>query len=184
MSDAAQKARVNIHGRRPGRGLRPCLIVLKLLCVAAFLGGLMTLLATTTMEPQPLSHADWSRRAEHIGRIYRWVIVPGVTGAEIVGVLLFASIWRVMLRMRWFVVKATLIVVFMPALHLLTRHQLSGLRLSAAADAGTPQPAELQAAIWAGAGFALALGIVLLILGRVKPRLGQDYGRTFGSAKS
>lgn len=184
MSGAAQQRHVNIHGRRPGRGLRPCLIVVKLICVAAFLGGLMTLPATTTTEPQPLSPADWSRRAEHIGRIYRWVIVPGVTGAEIVGVLLFASIWRVMLRMRWFVVKATLIVVFIPALHVFSRHQLNRLRLSAAADAGTVPPSELQAAIWTGAVFALALGVVLLILGRVKPRLGQDYGRTFGSAKS
>jgi hypothetical protein len=175
--------RVNIHGRRPGRGLRPYLIVAKLVCVAAFLGGLMTLLATTLAEPPPQSQEAWAHRAEYIGRIYRWVIVPGVTGAEVVGVLLFVSIWRVMLRMRWFLLKAALIIVCMPTLHVLTRHQLAGLRMAALADSATALPPEIQMAIWAGAAFSLVLGILLLVLGRIKPRLGQDYGRTFASTK-
>jgi uncharacterized membrane protein len=179
MDDASRKENANVHGRRGGRGLRPYFIVLKLICVAGFLGGLMALLAAMLAGPRPTSTADWQQRADLIGRTFRWIIVPGVTGAEIVGILLLSSIWRTLIRMRWFVVKIVLVVVGMPGLHLFMSGRSEKLQALLSASAEPALAAEVHGHLLAGAVFALGLGVVLLILGRIKPRLGQNYGRTF-----
>ncbi len=173
---------VNVYGRRGGRGARPYLIVLKLICVAGFVGGLLTVLAVALTGPGPTSERDWRERVEFVGKAFRWVIVPGVTGAEIVGFLLVSSIWRVMIRMRWFIVKMALVLLCMPALHFLMSGWLSDLRLFASVTPDLSRAAEVHGRLLAGASLALALGIALVILGRIKPRLGQDYGRTFGAS--
>ncbi len=183
MSGEAGKY-ANIHGRRGGRGVRPYLIVLKVTCVAGFLGGLMTVLAVLWSGPHPTSGDEWRERAEFIGRAFRWVIVPGVTGAEIVGVLLASSIWRVMIRMRWFIGKMALVFVCMPSLHFFMSGRLADLRVFASVAPDPARAADVHGQLLVGTCFALVLGIVLVILGRIKPRLGQDYGRTFGSGKS
>ena len=179
MNAPSRKTYPNVHGRRGGRGLRPILIVLKLICVAAFVGGLIVLLAAVIAAPPPASPEDWQQRADLISRTFRRAIVPGVTGAEIAGILLFSSIWRTLLRMRWFQVKIVLVAVCMPALHLFMSGRSEKLHAILSATADPASAAEVHGHLLTGAVFALGLGIVLLVLGRIKPRLGQDYGRTF-----
>lgn len=175
----------NIHGRRAGRGARPYLIVVKLLSVAAFIGGLICVLVLALAGPPPEDLAAWRAQAELIRRTYLGLIIPGVTVAVATGLLLFASIWRVMIRMRWFVTKAILVIVCVPALHVFMRGRSVALR--AALNAEPPDFAAAEAIrshLLAGTVAALAFAIAAMILGRIKPRLGQDYGRTFARPQS
>jgi len=170
---------VNIYGRKGGRGGRPYFIVLKLICVAAFLGGLMTLLALMLVGPSPTSQQEWQVRADLISTAFRRVIIPGVTGAEIAGLILLASVWRTLIRMRWLMVKAVIILVCMPSFHLLLSSRSENLHAIVSAGGDLPAAAAIHAQMLAGSAAGLAVGIVILILGRIKPRLGQDFGRTF-----
>ncbi|HSW46592.1 MAG TPA: hypothetical protein VLM89_13590, partial [Phycisphaerae bacterium] len=179
MAGQSRKEYVNVHGRKGGRGSRPYFLVFKLVCVAGFLGGLMALLAVTAGRPVPVSQAQWQERADLISRVFRWVIIPGVTGAEIAGVILLVSIWRALIRMRWFVVKIILVLVCMPAFHLILSTRSERLQAIVAAGTDLPAAAEIHSQMLAGSATALVVGLVLLILGRIKPRLGQSYGRTF-----
>lgn len=175
----------NIYGRRPGRGLRPYLIVLKILSVAAFFGGLMVVLIVVLGRPVPRSPASWHDEIALVHRIYTGVIIPGLVAALVFGTPLFASIWRVMLRMRWFAVKMILIAVAVPALHLYMRSRSLAVEALLAQPAPDLQHASaLRAQMTAGTVLAIVFAVAAIILGRVKPRLGQDYGRTFGTGQS
>lgn len=181
---AADKPR-NIYGRRPGRGLRPYLIVLKILSVAAFFGGLMVVLIAVLGRPAPQNSAGWHDEIALVHRIYIGVIVPGLVAALVFGTLLFASIWRAMLRMRWFVAKMILIAVAVPALHFYMRSRSLAMEALFAQPAPDLQQASaLRVQMTAGTVLAIVFAVAAIILGRVKPRLGQNYGRTFGSRQS
>jgi hypothetical protein len=170
----------NIHGRRPGRGMRPYLIVLKILSVAVFFGGLVVVLIGVLLRPEPLDGHGWRDELVLIHRIYVGVIIPGLAAALVFGTLLFASIWRVMIRMRWFVTKMILIFFAVPALHVFMRSRSLAVELSLAQPTPDLQQASvLRDQMVAGTALAIVFAIATIILGRVKPRLGQDYGRTF-----
>ena len=113
-----------------------------------------------------------------IARAYRWVIVPGVVGAHVMGILLLSSMWRAMLRMRWFVTKAVLIVAGMPALHVWLSTRVKALEQVSRTSGDLTSAARLDRQIMVGAIIAFLLGVVIAFLGRVKPRLGQDFSRT------
>jgi len=170
----------NVHGRRPGRGLRPYLIVLKLLSVATFFGGLIVLLAGVFARGEPADLAAWRAEAELIRRIHLAAIIPGLAGAFVFGTLLLASIWAVLVRMRWFVTKMMLIALAVPGLHALMRSRLLALEALLARPVPDLQQASLiRDQMTAGTLAAILFAVAAIILGRVKPRLGQDYGRTF-----
>jgi len=171
----------NIHGRRWGRGFRPYLIVLKLLCVAAYTGGLMGLLAVAFQPGIPGDREGWRQLAGTLHRAYAWVIVPGFVGAMAVGALLTASMARAMVRMRWFQVKVLLLVTVGPTLHVLLRGRLASFRHLVIEGDNVEAMTSAYNQLLAGTVAGLLFGIILLALGRVKPRLGQDYGKTFAS---
>jgi len=170
----------NIHGRRPGRGIRPYLIVLKILSVAAFFGGLVTLLGGVLLAPPPGDATAWRDQLALVHLVYVRVIIPGIVSALVFGTLLFASIWQAMIRMRWFVTKMVLIAVGVPALHVFLRSRMMALAtLLAGTDPDLQRAAALRDQLTAGTVAAILFAVAAITLGRVKPRLGQDYGRTF-----
>lgn len=169
----------NIYGRRPGRGLRPYLIVLKVLSVACFLGGSAAVLAVLLASP-PADLEGWRHRGGSVERVYRAVIIPGLGSALVFGTVLFASIWRAMLRMRWFITKMVLIVVAVPALHVYASSRMLALEsLLAQPSPDLQQALRLCNQMAIGTLAAIVFAVASIVLGRVKPRLGQDYGRTF-----
>jgi len=184
MADAQPRQVVNVHGRRWGRGARPWLLMVKLVGVAAFLGGLLTLLAVAWQDASQPDRAGGPSHTTLIVRTYRCVIVPGVIGAEIAGVLLLASIWRVMLRMRWFLLKAGLLIVGLPALHLYLSSRVAALAEAGGEGMDPTNWATLDRRVFWGTLAALVVGLAVAWLGRIKPRLGQDFGRTFARRKS
>lgn len=173
--------RVNIHGRRGGRGIRPFLLILKLTGVAMFLGGLISLLILVLLPAAPQTVEAWQHQASLIRRAFLCVIIPGLLLAIVAGLLLAASMWRVMIRMRWFVVKIVVIAVGAACLHLFMHGR--SVALQATLQRTAPDLAEaaaLRKQLLTGTAVTILFGLTVTILGRVKPRLGQDYGRTFG----
>lgn len=173
----------NRHGRRWGRGARPYLIMLKLIGVAAFLGGLAGVLVIVLAQPAPPTAAGWEMRVAQLRRAFLWLIIPGSTLASLAGLALLASVWQALIRMRWFQVKLTLIVIGLPCLHLYLRDRLMTLAemSQAGKPPGTTGLAMVDGDLLRGVAAGIALGLGIACLGRVKPRLWQNYGRTFGS---
>ena len=169
----------NIYGRRGGRGIRPYLLVAKTVFVAAFIGGLVSVLVLVLLPPLPAT--DEARRlyADALHRAYAWVVIPSLVGAMMCGLALLASFWRVAIRLRWLQVKGLLLVVCVPLLHSFMRHRSQTLQEMLAADQPDGQVlATYRDQILAGTIVVLAFGILTAVLGRVKPRLGQRYAVT------
>lgn len=174
----------NVHGRRWGRGWRPWLLIPKLFCVAVATGGLVSLLVLVFARPVPENAAGWQQESLLITRMYRFVVVPALVGAMLFGLLLAFFHLRAFLRMRWFQVKLVLIAVCVPGLHTFMYRKSMAFK---AALVDPPDPAAaavLRGHLFAGTLAALAFVLTAMILGRIKPRLGQDYGRTFAKQPS
>ncbi len=166
----------NIYGRRGGRGSRPYLLVAKIVFVAAFIGGLVSVLVLVLLPPLPATGDARRLYADALHRAYAWVIIPSLVGAMTCGLTLLASFWRVAIRMRWLQVKLLLIVACVPLLHSFMRQRSQALQEMLAADQPDGQVlATYRDQILAGTIAVLAFGILMAALGRVKPRLGQGY---------
>jgi hypothetical protein len=169
----------NIHGRKWGRGLRPYLLLPKVILVGIFLGGIVSVLMLAFLEPPPGTHPEWTRHARLIQSMYIRVIVPALVGTLVTGILLSLSHLRAFLRMRWFQLKLALIVAFVPALHVIMRERSLALRAALAEPEDLAAAAVLRTHMMWGTLVVLLFALVVILLGRIKPRLGQDYGRTF-----
>ncbi len=173
------KTYTNRHGRKWGRGLRPYLIVPKLFFVAGFLGGLMGTLMIVYAQPVPATPAEWAGHLDLVHRAYSHLIVPCLVGAMLFGLVLLSSHFRAFIRMRWFQVKIFLVAVGVPCLHVYMYDRMQMLTRFVQEERFVEATAY-RGHMASGTVAALAFGLVVLFLGRVKPRLGQDYGRTFG----
>jgi uncharacterized membrane protein len=148
------------------------------ICVGLIVGGTFSLLVLQLLGPTP---AGGERRdfAALIARAHRLVIITGAAGAMLFGALLLMEPFRALIRMRWLQVKLGLIVVFVPGMHLLMRSGVAAL--AEAENAASARSAHAQ--LLAGTIVTLVGAIMLVVLGRIKPRLGQDYGRTFAKKR-
>lgn len=169
----------NVHGRRWGRGIRPYLLTAKIVGVAMFFGGLVSVLVLVLLPERPIGEAGWLQLSDQVRRAHVWVIIPGLVVAMAAGLLLLASIWRALIRMRWFQVKLALVVVCVPTLHLVMSSRSLALRSAISEHEPACEYERLCGQLIAGTLAALVFALAVMVLGRVKPRLGQDYGRTF-----
>ncbi|MCC7406554.1 MAG: hypothetical protein IT442_00675 [Phycisphaeraceae bacterium] len=162
----------NLHGRKPGRGIRPWLLIPKVLSFATLLGGLIAALgiALSARQDDP---ASAQQAARTIAVIVHWTIIPGGAGAFLFGLLLLLQHPAVFLRLRWLQLK----LVLLPALillHLYTRHLNKSL---------PDHPADLTAL----RGMLLAavlLTALIIFLGRHKPRLTQNWAKDFPAPRN
>lgn len=166
MADYANK-----HGRRPGRGLRPWLLIPKVLCVAALFGGFLA--ASVLLHTHhPTTHAQWADLIESVSTLFLRLIVPAVFCVVILGVLLLVQHWRVFLAMRWVRLKLMLLLLALPPLHLTGRWLIGEARL-ALAEGDLDRVAELMGRFTLTADLAIVALAVVMVIGRHKPRLGQ-----------
>lgn len=168
----------NIHGRKPTRGIRPWLLLPKVLAVFTLLGGLLAaLILICTSDPR--TPADWRYLERTLTRLYHWMVVPGAVASIMLGVmLLLADGWRIMLRQRWLQVKLALLAVAIPGLHTLSRGLLLWIRYELVV--GEPDgPHGLLDALGSVTAAGVAVLVVVIILGRLKPRLGQNWARAY-----
>jgi len=170
-------AYVNRYGRKGGRGVRPVLLMIKLVGVMAWFGAL---LATTVFcfVAAPTTRDDWAEMLDviHVNMVY--VGVPGLIVALVAGALLLWHHGMVLWRMRWLKTKLAILAVAIPVLHL----SLSSLLRSIRADLLYMEP-DGPGGRWElfriGLIVAIVVFLAVIMLGRIKPRLGQNYARTF-----
>jgi uncharacterized membrane protein len=185
MTDTLQEYE-NIHGRRPGRGVRPYLLVLKLFVIAVYVGTLTAVLALVFLHGRPTDARLWEFEMSILERAYRLLVIPSICVTLLMGLLLWSSHARAFLRMRWLQAKLVLVIMCLPALHLPMRHWMHRLDELVPPDGGeaVAEAIDIRSRLVGGSAAALSLAVVLIMLGRIKPRLGQDYGRTFAQGRS
>lgn len=160
----------NVHGRKGGRGLRPWLLIPKVLGAGTYFGGLIAAAAVIggfyANAGGEATRQQWVDLANTLRAIFVYAAVPGVTIAILCGVaLLWHSGWALW-RMRWMKVKATVVVLTIPVLHLFMSGRLAEVR-----EAGAGGAAMTQFNI--GLAAAIVMAGLVIFLGRHKPRLGQ-----------
>lgn len=177
-------AYVNQFGRKPSRGLRPWLLLPKVLCVAGYLGGLAAALTLYLASNLPsLGPADPRRlwTIHLLGRLFIYLIVPSLLGVLLFGLALLLQHPLIFLRMRWLQFKLIAVAILIPSAHLYLRSRLLLLRQSATDHLPNPT-AERQ--FLTGLIITLAASIALVLLARFKPRLGQNWARTYAGIQT
>ncbi len=166
---------VNIHGRKGGRGARPWLLIPKVLCLAIFVGAYFA--ATALWFYYRLGYSDgtvWPVRAVSV--VFRIVIVPGLIATLLFGLLLFAQHPKVFITRRWLQAKL-LIAVALIGIHTIARGTFKSIKAVVLDASWQGEPAEIEAKC-ARFSVCLILGlsgaVLLVLLGRLKPRLGQQ----------
>ncbi|MFP4145334.1 MAG: hypothetical protein ACLFV3_09335 [Phycisphaeraceae bacterium] len=170
----------NIHGRKQTRGWRPVLLIGKVLSYILLMGGLACVVVLLSG-----SNADLlppPRLLHQLRQLYAFIIIPGSTAAILFGILLVIEAGpRVMLRLRWLQVKLAMVFLGLPALHLVSAWQIHRWKeyaedLQAPALGLTPLPTKIL--FWTSLA-GLAWLVLIVILGRIKPRLRQNWAAAY-----
>ena len=172
----------NQHGRRPTRGIRPWLFIPKLVSVAVFIGSLAAAnFIWFTSRWTELDQADPRRlwTVNLIGDMMRLLTVPALLLAIAFGIALLLQHPRTFLRLRWVRFKLACLLVIIPASHFFLSSRLALLR-SAAGSAHDGTAAATQFGL--GLIVALISFVGIVVTARLKPRLGQNWARTFSAA--
>lgn len=207
----------NIHGRRPGRGLRPWLLIPKVLAVGLLWGSLVSVTVLwcyhlyTRPDPRKFpseyllseytsaESPEFSPPAgppegppegllseghrmpalgviEYISFTLRFITLPALLVAVVFGVMLFVQHPRQFFRLRWWQVKVVSMLVGLPIAYLFISSRLALLRQATLGH--TPDhAAESQLTI--GLLVLLVSTVWIVFLGRMKPRLGQNWANTY-----
>lgn len=163
----------NIHGRKPGRGIRPWLLLPKVLCVGVYFGGVVAatfLWITADRTAPPLAALN------QVSRLFLYVNVPALLAAIVLGILLFFQHPRQFIRLRWFQVKLVTLVLTIPAGHLFTSSRVRMLRQAfEQGQSDADNAGQLTACLLV----MVVLTAWVILLGRLKPRLGQNWARAY-----
>jgi hypothetical protein len=167
MPPDAPATYVNVHGRRPTRGLRPWLLIPKVLAVGAVLGMMLAMILATNAAHDFAQAGQGEGAAEYlwlVRRLFHLFIERGIGIAALLGILLFLQHRAVFLRQRWWQAKMAALACS-GALSLWLAPRMGELN-----PASTPGAWKLVAA---GQWGLIGLTICVIVLGRLKPRLGQ-----------
>jgi uncharacterized membrane protein SirB2 len=171
----------NRFGRRPGRGLRPWLLLPKLLAVALYFGGLAAV-ATLWFSADFSSLAPFDPRRllllDHIGFLIRHLVVPALLAAMVFGFALHIQHAREFIRMRWLQVKLVTLALYIPSAHLFLSSRMALLR-TAFSQHRADDSATRQFTI--GLIAALMVSGAVIALARLKPRLAQNWARVYST---
>ena len=167
--------------RRGGRGLRPWLILPKFIAVGLLLGGITTNLVILILyTDEKVTYMNCPATVELMRWIFRLMVIPGSSLAILAGLCLAATNhWAVMTRQRWLQLKIMIVVTAIPILHFWLRHQLNTLH-----HGNTGVETDLSIG-YLHTVLIIAAGIILLLiwLGRIKPKLGQNWAKTYSRLK-
>lgn len=161
----------NKHGRRPGRGLRPFILIPKILSVGALFGGFLAV-AVLLNASNPQTLEQWRHLDDSVNILFTHLIVPAVFCVIGFGLILLWMHWRALLAMRWVKVKLVLLILVLPPLHLTGRYLTGQLDIAL-------QQGNLDRVAMLMGRFTLTIDLavlaVALVIGfsRHKPRLGQ-----------
>jgi len=183
----AEPAKVNRHGRKPGRGIRPVLLIPKIVAVCMLLGGLAAV-AILLRPGQAWTMPALAATTDDISHLFRFLIIPAAGLAILCGIALLLQHPKILLRQRWMQAKLVLLVIAIPLGHILTRTQMQTLHTIAHGESAIPASSMMRPAVVDRMfGLAIAAQMLLgfiLILGRLKPALGQNWARAYRKAKA
>ncbi len=166
---------VNIHGRQGGRGIRPLFLLPKLISLAVFVGGYVSAIVLWFYFRGGYSGGQlWPVQA--VSLVFRQVIIPSLISTLFFGLLLFLQHPKVFIKRRWLQVKLVVAAV-LPLLHLLARKNFETIKAGLLDPQSANSPEDVETACQRFS-LCLVLGLsaalLLVILGRYKPRFGQD----------
>ncbi|HEY7087424.1 MAG TPA: hypothetical protein VH518_04995 [Tepidisphaeraceae bacterium] len=167
---------VNIYGRKGGRGIRPWLLLPKVIAVAIYVGGLTGVLGLWLASDFTSLELNDPRRAlvlDQVSRLMVFLVVPALLVAIIFGIALLLQHPKQLLRMRWLQVKLIGLAILIPSSHFYCRARFTLLRQAT----DHTQSDEWARQLTLGLLVALLGSICVVILGRLKPRLGQNPAR-------
>jgi uncharacterized membrane protein len=170
---------INRFGRRGGRGIRPWFLLPKVIAVGLYLGGLAAALVIWLAAGFSALDAADPQRLRLIGQmrlLMLVLVVPALLAVLVLGLLLLLQHPRQLIRMRWIIVKLGSVAVVITGGHLFVSSRLRMLREAYRAGVADDS-AALQFAL--GLAVVLAGSIWIIILGRLKPRLGQNWARAY-----
>jgi hypothetical protein len=176
MAPPAPTTLANVHGRKPTRGLRPWLLIPKVVAVGFVLGLSIVELLLTNWARQSADFGDADYAAHDLFLVKHFLthfLEPAVGLAALLGLLLFLQHPAVFLRQRWWQGKMVLLAATGAAsLWLAGRLELLG--------PGSLSSLWRQVA-WGQWGL-IGLTISVIVLGRLKPRLGSNPARAGAGA--
>jgi uncharacterized membrane protein len=171
--------------RKAGRGFRPFLLIPKVLAMAVYFGTIfstviMWLVQIGCRDMTNLNLSTVMTQVMMIRSMIVYVAVPALLLTLILGVLLLLQHPKPFLKLRWIRVKLLLVGVGVPVFHVFMASRLYHFRqlvLSGTIDASLRTQLSL--------GFVLLLiwSMLVIWLGRHKPRLGQNWAQSFRSIK-
>jgi uncharacterized membrane protein len=181
MTQTQTQPVVNKFGRKGGRGIRPWLLLPKVIAFCVYLGGLTTVLVLwVASDFKSLDLGDPRRKLilDQVSRLMVFLVVPALLVTIILGVSLMMQYPKQFLRTRWLRVKLISLAIIVPASHFYCETRF--VRLRTVADDATSDGLATQLTI----GFVAALigSAWVVILGRLKPRLGKSPVPTTGPA--
>ena len=158
--------------------MRPWWLIPKVLSVGVYYGGLVTAAVLWFTGPRrSMDKGDHILQwIDQVGSVFRFVVVPAVSAAMVFGFLLLLQHPRVLIRLRWLRVKLVIVALFIPAAHVFLSSRLALLR-EAAAQSTIDYSAEWQFEM--GLVAAIAISTLIVVLGRHKPKLGQNWAKAF-----
>ncbi len=159
-------ARENKFGRKPGRGIRPWLLLPKVIAVGLYTGGLSASLLVWTA----------TRSLQITSMLVEFLVIPALLLSLLFGLLLLLQHPGVFLRMRWLIAKLVALAILIPAAHFCAFSRMALYRREP-----THAATHHLTGIFA---LTLAASIGLVILGRLKPRLGRNPAAAVGAAAS
>ncbi|HMB96084.1 MAG TPA: hypothetical protein VKK61_08610 [Tepidisphaeraceae bacterium] len=157
---------------------RPWLLLPKIIAFCVYVGGLATVLGFWIASDFTLLDLADPRRQlvlDQMGRVLVFLVVPALLATILFGILLLIHTPQ-LLRMRWMRVKLISLIILIPASHFFCETRFSLIRH--ASDRSRSDSLAHQLTIGFVVSFAWAIWIV--VLGRLKPRLGQTHGGAVG----
>jgi len=162
----------NIYGRKGGRGIRPWLLIPKIFGLVTYVGGFCAVLALWISSDFTSLDLTDPRRAlvlHQVSRILVYLIVPAAITTILFGVLLLLQHPKVFLGRRWMQVKLIALLIVIPSCHFYSRAQYTQIKTTTEKNLSDAAARKFQGAIIA----AITGSAAVIVLGRIKPRLGQ-----------
>ncbi|QQE11852.1 hypothetical protein JD969_20640 [Planctomycetota bacterium] len=206
MKQKPTKTYKNRLGRKSGRGMRPWFLIPKIISICAIWGVLLAcaaliLCAPDTAHLPAVEQLNTSRQLlTQITQLLHYLIIPALVLANIFGLLLFLDEPRIFIRLRWLQTKMLLIIIAYPILFAflntklsqsqsliattitkttILNHQSATIKQQPILDRAITQTSlNLQVINWSLL-IILILTTLVIILGRHKPKLGQNWAKTY-----
>lgn len=152
--------------------MRPWLLIPKVICAGVALGSAVSALVLWWRHGEAMAPPDL-RVTDDLHLLLGHVLAPALAIVVLLGVGLWLQHPRVFLRQRWLQAKLGVAILALPALHLMTSCEVASRRA-----AGVAWSAErVQSPLGGLLGAAALVLALLIVLGRLKPRLGRGPGR-------